>query len=129
MSVLRLEADIHQGEGYVSLVPKPEVRIIRPPRRLGALEYLVHQLGDVGARNVEAGDSSHLCFRLLCGLGDHTPIVNLVSDPAFPVGANPARPSAWLKGANTGSPAASLWKSCFAEAVDKYLSLSLTATS
>jgi hypothetical protein len=60
-------------------VPKPEVRIIRPPRRLGALEYLVHQLGDVGARNVEAGDSSQLCFRLLCGLGDHTPIVNLVS--------------------------------------------------
>src|ERR1700730_17762091 len=31
--------------------------------------------------------------------------------------------------ANTGSPAASLWKSCFAEAVDKHLSLPLTATS
>jgi hypothetical protein len=34
-----------------------------------------------------------------------------------------------LKGANTGSPAASLWKSCFAETVDKHLSLPLTATS
>src|SRR3984893_15883035 len=31
--------------------------------------------------------------------------------------------------ANTGSPAASLWKSCFAETVDKHLSLPLTATS
>jgi hypothetical protein len=31
--------------------------------------------------------------------------------------------------ANIGSPAASLWKSCFAEAVDKYLSRPLTVTS
>jgi hypothetical protein len=34
--------------------------------------------------------------------------------------------SACLKRANNGSPAASLWKSCFAETIDIHLSLPLT---
>lgn len=56
--------------------------------------------------------------------------VNILGDVCFEAHSGLKSDIAALpKCANTGSPAASLWKSCFAETVDKHLSLPLTATS